>query len=304
MPIHLPPLSRRAFLVQAALLAAAGCQSSRPTAANQTPTDPDFWALFSDTHIAADVTVIKSDVRMAAHLEQAAQEVLAMRSHPAGVIVNGDCAMLKGEAGDYATFGSLVQPLRSAGIPLWCAMGNHDDRGNFRKGIAIPKADPQSPADRHVAVIEGRRFNWFILDSLDVTNQTPGYLGDPQIAWLRRALEARSNKPAVVIGHHNIELGEAKMGMRDSKGLLDLLESQRHVKAYIFGHTHTWKLDKTPGGIHLVNLPPVAYVFNKQFPSGWVQARFDDHGAKLTLRSLNPAHPQHNETVDLRWRSA
>jgi hypothetical protein len=304
MPIHLPPISRRAFLIQAALVAAAGCQGPHSTGSKRLPADPDSWALFSDTHIAADRAMIKSETCMASHLEQAANEVLALAKRPAGVLVNGDCALLKGEAADYATFASLLKPLRTGGLPLWCALGNHDDREHFRQGVAIPKADPKAPNDRHVAVIAGRRFNWFVLDSLDVTNQTPGFLGEAQLAWLQRALEARADKPAVVIGHHNIEPGEAKMGLRDSKGLLDLIESQRHVKAYIFGHTHTWKLDRTPGGVHLVNLPPVAYVFNKQFPSGWVHARFDDAGVQLTLRSLNPGHPQDGQTVDLRWRTA
>lgn len=304
MPFHLPPISRRAFLAQAALIAASGCQSPSSGAARSRPTDADLWALFSDTHIAADPANITREVRMAAHLEQAAKEVLELLQAPAGVLVNGDCALLKGEPGDYTTFRSLIQPLREARLPVWCALGNHDHRANFIEAFAVQKSEPVAPVDRHVALIDGGRFNWVMLDSLDVTNQTPGLLGAAQLAWLRNALDARPTKPAVVIGHHNIELGEAKMGMKDSKELLDLLESRRQVKAFVFGHTHTWKAEKTASGLHLVNLPPVAYVFDKQYPSGWVKARFDDRGMRLELRSLNPAHPQHGQTLDLPWRGA
>ena len=40
--------------------------------------------------------------------------------------------------------------------------------------------------------------------------------------------------------------------------------------AYIYGHTHNWKVESDTSGIHLINLPPVSYVFREGEPSGWV----------------------------------
>ena len=52
-------------------------------------------------------------------------------------------------------------------------------------------------------LVEGPRANWFLLDSLDEPNKTPGVLGDKQVAWLGQALDARANKPAILVAHHN-----------------------------------------------------------------------------------------------------
>ena len=46
----------------------------------------------------------------------------------------------------------------------------------------------------------------------------------------------------------------------DSAEFMELLASFKHVKAFIFGHSHDWSIKKR-GSLHLVNLPPVAYVF-------------------------------------------
>jgi hypothetical protein len=54
-------------------------------------------------------------------------------------------------------------------------------------------------------------------------------------------------------------------------------------------------------GLHLINLPPVAYVFGKSFPNGWVQATFRPQGMELTLKTIDPQHPQNGERHELRW---
>lgn len=78
---------------------------------------------------------------------------------------------------------------------------------------------------------------------------------------------------------------------------------RKQVKAYIFGHTHYWKVYKR-GDIHLVNLPPVAYPFQERAPSGWVRVELLPDGAQLELVSLDDKHPSHGHKVDLKWRDA
>jgi hypothetical protein len=51
-----------------------------------------------------------------------------------------------------------------------------------------------------------------------------------------------------------------------------------------------------------VNLPPVAYVFQKGRPNGWVEATLRDDGMQLKLNCLDKSHPQHDETAELKWR--
>jgi hypothetical protein len=73
------------------------------------------------------------------------------------------------------------------------------------------------------------------------------------------------------------------------------------VKAVFFGHSHHWSLSKHDG-IHLVNLPPVAYLFIAGDPNGWVDMRLTDAGATLTLQALDTNHKAHGRVHELTWR--
>src|SRR5690242_19059631 len=111
VPIHLPPISRREFfkrsiLAGAGLALAPHLMAGRPMAANS-------WALMADTHIAGDPATIVRGINMADHFKKMSSELLALPKRPAGVFVIGDCAFNSGETEDYATFASLLDPLRA-----------------------------------------------------------------------------------------------------------------------------------------------------------------------------------------------
>jgi Icc protein len=303
MPLHLNTISRREFLLRTA---AAGVSLLTIPAlrAADSKADPDRWALLSDTHIDADPAVAKRDVNMAAHLRASIAEVLAISTPPQGMLINGDCALDHGLAGDYATFSDLLQPVAAAGLPTHLALGNHDDREVFWN--ALKDARPANPplASRQVSIIESPRANWIMLDSLDVTRQTPGRLGDDQRAWLATALDARADKPALVMVHHNPTFGDSKItGLLDTAELLAILKPRRHVKALFFGHTHTWRQTEIEG-LHLINLPAVAYPFDPAEVTGWVDCHLQADGASLELRAHDTQHPSHGKTTTLRWRAA
>ena len=82
-----------------------------------------------------------------------------------------------------------------------------------------------------------------------------------------------------------------------------LLASHSHVKAFIFGHSHNWSVTRQ-GELTLINLPPVAYTFAPGKPNGWVAAEVIANGLNLTLHTIDPAHPQQGERVELRWNQA
>jgi len=88
----------------------------------------------------------------------------------------------------------------------------------------------------------------------------------------------------------------------DGEAFLALAERFPQAKAYIYGHSHDWMIKPGNGGIHQVNLPPTAYVFNPARPSGWVSTTVDAEGMTVELRALDPAHPEHGKPVHLRWR--
>jgi hypothetical protein len=301
MPIHLRPLSRREFLSRTAAAAAAlGLQPS--LLADSKRINPDSWALFSDIHLAGDTTQIERGVNMAEHFTTVSRELLALKESPAALFITGDCALNSGEKEDYATVTKLLEPIRAHQMPIHLLLGNHDNREHFWEVLRDEKSAKRPLADKQVAIVRTPRANWFILDSLEKTLSTPGYLGTEQLEWLGSALDRNADKPALVLVHHNPGFG-ANMGLKDTSAFLDVIRPRKQVKAYIFGHTHTWKIEQDSSGIHFINLPPVAYVFHEGDPSGWVHAVVGDKKMRLEMRCVDTTHKAHGEKVELEWRS-
>jgi hypothetical protein len=304
MPITLPQLSRREFLKRTVLAGAAATVLPAPVQAGLfgKTRDRHTFALFSDTHIAADVTLVRGGVNMAGNLRACAQEVAAWPVRPAAIIVNGDLAFSEGKPADYDAFGRLVHPLRAL-APIHLSLGNHDNRESFWQAFPHDATRPAALPQRQASVVPADRANWFLLDSLDVTTQTPGEIGQPQLMWLNQQLAAHRDKPAIVVCHHPIEL-TGLLGLKDSLALEGLLERHKQVKAFIFGHTHTWNVSPQPGGVHLINLPQSAYAFQAGNPSGWVRATLARDGMEIELRALGGQHPDHGKVMQLKWRDA
>ena len=302
MPIHLPPISRRQFLARSAT-AGAGLLLAPELFAKGKQVDPDLWALFSDVHIAAERELAVRKVNMSKHLAQAASQLLAVTSIPAALFINGDCAYNSGLAGDYATLAELLEPIRIGQIPIHLSVGNHDSREEFWKAFQEEKTARHPVANRQVSIMKTPRVNWFVLDSLDKTLSTPGLLGEEQLKWLAEALDANSNKPAMVMVHHNPGLEGGNMGLKDTLKFLEIIRPRKQVKAYIYGHTHSWHVEQDSSGIHFINLPAVSYVFKDGDPSGWVLATVGKKGMQLELRCIDPADSRNGQKFDLKWRA-
>ena len=301
-------LSRRRFLGGGAVLALSPFLPKTGAHAAESET----WALLSDTHIAADTALIsKQGVNMADHLKKVVAEVLAEKETLAGVIIDGDCAYLDGQAGDYTTLLGILDPLREAGLPVHFTLGNHDDRETF--SAALGEATGESPVvGKHCSVLETPPVNWILLDSLRFVNKVEGEFGAEQLAWIGKLLSEHPGKPAILVGHHYPQIirediipGDKKVkigGLIDSEAFLSAIGSHSSAKAYIYGHSHTWLLKKEENGIHQINLPPTAYVFDTKRPNGWVRATVSTGGLALEVRALDPTHPQHGEKHQLAWR--
>lgn len=304
MPLHTAPLNRRSFLAQGAS-AVAGMAVLQNAWGTDAAVSPHAFALLSDTHIPDSPDVAARGVNMTANLQQVIREVIASPTKPASVIINGDCAYLKGQPADYRNLATCVAPLAEAGLPLHVTMGNHDDRQPLYN--ALQGQQPQQPLldSRHVSILETPHANWFLLDSLTQVNVVTGELGATQREWLAKALAARTDKPALVMTHHTPQFeppAEENVwtGLKDTAELLSLLESFAHVKAFLFGHSHRWSVTRH-NQLHLINLPPVAYVFAEGQPNGWVQATVRQNGLTLRLKTIDPAHAKNGELVELTW---
>ena len=306
MPLYLPQLTRREFLRRAAL-AGVGLGLAEPVPPKSyaglfgRSRDKNTFAFFSDPHIAADATLKHGGVNMAGHLAACVRELAAWPVRPAAVIVNGDLAFQSGLPGDYGTFGTSIEPVRAL-APVHLSLGNHDERKNFWRAFPHDVAKLKSVPQKQAAVFRSGHANWFMLDSLEVPNTAPGEFGPAQLDWLIRELAARPDKPAIIVGHHNLQPPGGTTGLKDSAAFEELFMRHRQVKAYIFGHTHDWHVEQHASGVQLVNLPPTGYVFKEGRPSGWVRATLTSDGAEFELRSLDPQHPEHAQVKQLKWR--
>jgi len=300
MPITLPSFSRRQFL-GGALSAGIAAALGRGVFAAGDESDPNRFALLSDTHVAGDPQRVERGVNMYDHLRTVCTELLGLTDRPGTVFINGDCALGTGQTPDYQRLLELVRPLREAGYPLHLAMGNHDDRQHLWDAIPNGREGQAGIEDKQVVVLDSPRARWIVLDSLQRTNFTPGKLGRQQIDWLAKSLDEEKHTPTLVMVHHNPEDGH-EGALTDTKALFDVLLPRKQVKALLFGHTHHWNVTKQED-LHLINLPAVAYVFQKGDPSGWVDCRLRDDGMDLELRCVDRSHPKHGEKVDLTWRT-
>jgi 3',5'-cyclic AMP phosphodiesterase CpdA len=305
VPITLPPISRRRFLQGS--LAAAGALAFAPRGAFAAPAaevDPHRLALLSDIHLVSRKATSQTarGVDMWANFVRVRAQVLALPARPAGVLVNGDCAFSRGNPEDYETLLDGIAPFRAAGLPVHLGLGNHDDRENIKKAIpADAKLAIGDLADHRVMRLELPRIDWYVLDSLEHTKQTPGLLGPAQLAWLAKSLDARPTRPAAVMLHHQPDVDPPISGLSDTPAFLELVRPRKQVKVILFGHTHVWK-HYEEAGLHFVNLPTTAYVFEPAQPAGWVDAHIAPDGMKLQLRALDEQHPKHQEVLDLKWR--
>jgi len=300
VPIHLPPLSRRTFLKSTL---AAGALAAVPGRADAKPTvDPNRLALLADTHVWANTEDPCKGVKPAETCRAALDQVLACSPRPANLVIVGDLAHLHGRPGDYAVLKDLLDPVRRGGVAVHLVLGNHDHRANVY--AAFPQAKPPGApavAGKHVAVVHTPLADLVLLDSLNETNATPGLLGDAQRAWLGRTLDA-PGKPAFVMAHHNPDTREKPSGLVDTPALFKALALRTRAKVYAFGHTHRWSY-RQHGDVHLVNVPATAHLFDKKQPRGWLDARIETGGARVTLNVLKTSDPRHGKTERLAWRA-
>lgn len=299
MPISLIPNTRRRFLQTGALATLGALTVSAES-------EDSWFALLADTHINADPTKEARGTNMAANLKQVVSEILAEKKAPDFVVVNGDCAYNTGLEEDYTTFRALIKPLLDAGIPIHLTMGNHDDRGPFYTLFPDSIEGAKPLKGKHLAIVESQHVNWVFLDTLDIVNKVTGRLGEGQLEWLSQTLDKMGDKPILIMGHHNLQyLPEGSTatvsGLADTVEFMELLSSKPQVKAYFYGHTHSYSLKKAANGVQLVNQPPVSYLFDPSRPNGWIKAIVTPDNMNLSLNCIKKDHALHGEETQLSW---
>ena len=299
MPTYLPRISRRQFLAGALATGVSLPRWSFGEEVERAEAGRSSRYLFmSDVHMGPHYEAEKHGVRPAVEFSHAVAQILAMKDRPERAILAGDYAIGWGNHDDYKMFHKFISRLSEAGMSCRFAMGNHDNRAPFLEQFPRAKEllDPHAGTlGKYVHVMETSGANWFFLDSLHEKDRNLGVIGEAQLKWLANALDARPDRPAIVVGHHNPSSGSE---LRDTAAFYEVIAPRRQVKAYVFGHTHCWGLDKHQG-IHLVNIPTVSAWKDHDQPRGFLTAELHETGMTLTLFALGHKEGKEHE---LTWR--
>jgi predicted phosphodiesterase len=278
---------------------------NRKTLANETldAEKTKHWAFISDTHISGNDKNNPDKKNPLIHLQKVLNEITTDTTINR-LIICGDCAKDAGLPSDYRTLFDALLPLRKRKIPIHFVLGNHDERYNFISVLAetLEQKKPLDVPNRIYEVIETEYVNLFLLDSLEKTRLQSGSLGKEQLDWLAAELDKRQDKPAVLVAHHYPDYTSGFLrnphALRDTTELFSCIGQRKQVKAFFFGHSHSWNtLQKD--GIRLVNIPATSWAVDKRQPLGWVHAEINENGMTLILHSLDKEHPKNFQRVQI-----
>jgi len=249
------------------------------------------FALLSDTHISGPSDLVAFGQSPAPNLESAVRQILEF--DPEFVLLNGDCAFRIGLPESYAKIDRLLAPLKEAGIPCHLLAGNHDN------------PDAMAQEIRDLRVVEAGPAVLLLLNTQIAPTVVPGRIGQSQLDRLHKTLAHYEDRPVMIFGHHNPAQPERTdcdhgIGLLDSERWMQFLEDHPQVRAYVFGHTHSWHVSESSTG-WLVNLPACGFSFYENRPTGWVAGKLDERGCELELRAFDPQHPQAGDKARIPW---
>jgi hypothetical protein len=308
--------TRRSFLKRAVLFCGASAFAKFSDAsAEEKPHEratesEDIWAFAADMHISDWTdTPPAHNVRF----QSVIAAMLAEPVQPRRLFLLGD-NVSSGTQGQYQRLLEILRPLVESGVGVHASLGDHEHRENFwaiREQLlpAPKKLDPsinhivrtEPWADgetKHLEIIETKRANFFVLDSLVKTDQEEGEFGKNQLDWLAAELDQRKDKPAILMAHH-AAANVSDAGLADAIPFWRLLGTRRQVKAYFFGHGHIW-VNYRFGRIHQVSFPATSRTPPLSV-LGWVLMTLRDDGVCLTLKTYDPNHRRNGEKVQLKW---
>ncbi|MBT1002301.1 phosphodiesterase [Paenarthrobacter sp. DKR-5] len=229
------------------------------------PRPRHFILHLSDTHLVGGPEPLYGAVDSEGNLRRLFDELLESGNKPEAIVFTGDLAD-RGEAEAYKRLTGIVQPAAEAmGTELIWAMGNHDDRANFRSLLLGEEAGTE-PVDRSYDI------NGLRIITLDST--VPGYhhgeISPAQLQWLADELKDPAPDGTILAMHHPpvpsvLDLA-VLVELRDQQPLADVLWGS-DVRTIIAGHLH-YTTTATFAGIPVSVASATCYTQDLNIPAG------------------------------------
>ena len=190
----------------------------------------------SDTHLVQEKTIYDSSADPAGYLKLLISRLEESKIIPSALIFSGDIAD-QGELQMYEEASAIVTAYANrVGAELIWAMGNHDDRTNFRRGL-LQEAPSQSPVD-HITWLGDLRI--ITLDT-SVPGFHHGELQATQLSWLKRELSTPAAEGTILVMHHapvpSILKLASTVELRNQKDLAEVIKGS-DIRSILAGHLH------------------------------------------------------------------
>lgn len=242
------------------------------------PRPRHFLLHLSDPHLLGGPDPLYGAVDSEARLIQLFDEVQASGARPEAVIFTGDLAD-KGDPEAYAKLRAIVEPACSdlGAMVIW-AMGNHDNRANFRAGL-LDQPGNDDPVD-HSYYVNGLRV---ITMDTSVPGFHHGELSDDQLDWLAAQLETPAPDGTILALHHPpvpsvLDLS-VLVELRDQAALAAVVRNS-DVRTILAGHLH-YSTTGTFAGIPVSVASATCYTQDLNVPVGGTRGR--DAGQAFNL---------------------
>jgi 3',5'-cyclic AMP phosphodiesterase CpdA len=191
----------------------------------------------SDPHIVPRGALAYGRVDTSSMLERCVAKVIAQPRLPDVTVVTGDLTD-HATAEEYGTLRELLAPI-AARMPLYLAVGNHDDRDGLR--AAFPEHAHLAGEDGFVQyVVDDFTVRLVVLDTL-IPGAPGGRLCADRLRWLDATLAA-SKRPTIVAQHHpplatGLTIMDA-MALEDPAAEEAVIARHPQVERVICGHYH------------------------------------------------------------------
>jgi 3',5'-cyclic AMP phosphodiesterase CpdA len=242
------------------------------------PRPRHFLLHLSDPHLMGGPDPLYGTIDSEAKLIQLFDEVRASGARPEAVIFTGDLAD-KGDPAAYTKLCAIVEPAcEELGAKVIWAMGNHDNRANFRTGL-LDQPGNDAPVD-HSYFINGLRV-------ITMDTSVPGYhhgeLSEAQLEWLTRELDTPAPDGTILALHHPpvpsvLDLS-VLVELRDQASLAAVVRNS-DVRTILAGHLH-YSTTATFAGIPVSVASASCYTQDLNVPVGGTRGR--DGGQAFNL---------------------